>query len=638
MSPTAQPSLADRPDDRREASAPLIDAALWIESAPDVAVQIMCVDGEEELGRLFSYAVRVATPLPLSEEQIVGSKARLRIAVGDQVRTVHGLLSECAYEGHGHDDYYYVLTLSPELWPLTQRVNSRIFQDQTTIQIVERVFADHGLVRPAVKTPLREDYKPRNYCVQYGESDWDFVSRLLEEEGMYHFYRDENGRPVLYITDGPHGHLPCPASAEARFHAADGLAPEPGTVHEFQFRRAIRPGRVSQSDYAAARPGMPLATAAVADARGPEVFVYPGRYRDKQLGQRLGQVRLDELRTEVERGRGRSTRVDFAPGFHFKLVGHPVPAFNRAHLITRMQTRVRSPLAAERGYAPPGADGRGVVRPAFENEFGVIPCEQTFRPRCITPRPTVRGPQTATVVGPRHSDDGNAEIYTDRLGRVKVQFRWDREGRSDESSSCWVRVNQPWAGGGFGGVFIPRVGQEVIVDFLEGDPSQPIVVGRVYNGDSLPPLDLPREKACTTLKSSSTPGGGGFNEIRFDDSKDAEKFSIHAQRDMDTTVRHDSALTVLNNRVIDVTGTHTETIGGDTTLTVSAGKLTRTVAKDVTDTFRANHTETVTKDFNLEATKIRLVGRQEITLSVGSNYIKIDKAGVTIWGTLVKIN
>ncbi len=661
---TKRDSQQEPATDRR-AGAALIDAALFIEMAPEAGLQIMCVDGHEELGRLFSYTIHVASIEPLVEERIVGSKAELTIALDGQARVVRGLISECAYDSAGRDDYYYVLTLSPPTWRLTQRVNCRVFNDLTTEQIVEKIFADHGLIRPAFKFALQGDYKPRNYCVQYGESDWDFVSRLLEEEGMYHFQREEQGAGVLYITDGPHGHLDCPLAREAKFHAPEGMIPDVGVVYEFQFRRQIRPGKVSQTDYAAGKPAMPLATTVVADPKDAEVFVFPGEYRDKELGQRLGQVRLDELRTGGEQGRGRSTRVDFAPGYRFLLAGHPVPAFNRGFLITRLRTRVRSPMAAERGYVPAGVERKGdEIRPACENEFLVIPVEQTFRPKRSTPRPAVRGPQTATVVGPRTQEDGNPEIYTDKLGRVKVQFRWDREGKSDEASSCWVRVNQPWAGGGFGGVFIPRVGQEVIVDFLEGDPDQPIVVGRVYNGNALPPLDLPKQKACTAFKSNSTPGGGGYNEIRFDDTKDNEKFSIHAQRDMDTTVRRNSSLKVTKDREIKVDGTHTETIKGltkvtitdgnhefavksgtstetikgDTTLTISNGKLTRTVARDVSDTFKANHTEKVTAEYGLEARKVKIIGKQEITLSVGSNYIKIDQAGVTVFGTLVKIN
>src|SRR5262245_17149456 len=245
---------------------PEIDAQLLIQGVEPAEIQTLIVDGQEALGRLFSFTIHVAAGKALREGQIVGSKAQLVINADGVVRTLHGMISECAYDGSGHENFYYVLTFSPEYWRLTQRVNCRIFHDLPTPEIAERVFRDHGLIRPAFKPVLREKYGPRNYCVQYGESDWDFVSRLFEEEGIYHLFREDEERAlsVLTITDGPHGQLDCPYGLDARYHQTEGLDHEPASIHEFRFRRVIRAGRVSQTDYAASKPSLPLTTAAVA--------------------------------------------------------------------------------------------------------------------------------------------------------------------------------------------------------------------------------------------------------------------------------------------------------------------------------------------------------------------------------------
>lgn len=637
---------AEPHDNETQVNAPLIDAHIEIVGQEREDILIHRVGGEEALGRLFQYDVQVATATPLDETAVVGAAASLMLLTSHGVRTVLGVVSECQYTGTGHGELRYELTLSPFTWPMTQRINSRIFQDLTTEQILTKLFRDHGLTDRDVHFALGADYKPRNFCVQYGESDWDFASRLMEAEGMHHCYVQRKGRWTLLVTDGPHGHVDCEVEPRARFHGADGMTPEPGVVYDLRFRRQIRSGRISQTDYAASHPDRSLATQTQAEEPGGEVFVYPGAYRDKELGQRLSQVRLEALRSGHEQGHGHSTRVDFAPGRRFELRDHPVTRFNRRWLITRVRVSVLTPAGAEHAAKTGANQGPGAIQPAFHNEFWVIPQEQSFRTECSTPRPRVQGPQSATVVGPRNATDGNNEIYTDKLGRVKVQFRWDREGKSDEASSCWVRVSQAWAGGGFGAMCVPRVGQEVIVSFLEGDPDQPVLTGRLYNGAAMPPLDLPRDKACTSIKSSSTPGGGGFNEIKFDDTRDQEKFAMRAQRDMSVTVLNDMstdvtrdhALTVTRNRTIKVDGTHGEQIKGDVSLDVTEGTLTRTVAKDVTDTFKANHKEIVTKTYDLQAKKVAIAATQEITLSVGGNFIKIDKAGVTVWGTLVKIN
>ncbi|MEP0846528.1 MAG: type VI secretion system tip protein VgrG, partial [Phycisphaerae bacterium] len=588
-------------------------------------LDVLTFDGEEELSRLFRFEIEVAVEQDvvdlIDEAKLVGERASLTVHAegGAAARCIRGLISECEFVGFGHSSAFYRFTLAPVVWPLTQRVNCRIFQDVSTPQIVACVLAQYGLTGEHVRFALKENYVPRNYCVQYRESDWDFLSRLMEEEGIYCFQREKRGKTVLQITDGPHGHVEAPLGRAAAFREPDGLTPQPGTVFRLRARRQVRAGQATLTDYAAVKPSMPLETKGVADARGVEVFDYPGEYRTRELGQRLAAVRSQELHTGRDQACGSSTRPDFAPGHVFDLGCHPVGRMNRALLITKVVHRGRTPMAAQLEYLGDGRSAGGQIEPSYVNEFQSMPAEQVFRPQRRTQRPRVGGPQTAVVTGAP-----GEEIHTDKYGRVKVQFRWDREGVKDDNSSCWIRVSQPWAGAGYGGLAIPRVGQEVIVDFLEGDPDQPIITGRVYNGEAMQPTSmaapsrmtgkglepipamqsrpqvLPDTATRTTIRSNSTPGGGGANEFTMDDAAGAELFHLNATKDFVRTVTNDDTLTVGNNRKISI-GNNLEEfvgvnrdrhVGADETVAVKANQSV-TVDANRSITVKANESHTV---------------------------------------------
>lgn len=576
-------------------------------------LDVLTFDGEEELSRLFGFEIQVAVEQDVAdlidETKLVGERASLTIHAegGAAARCIRGLISECEFIGFGHSSAFYRFTLAPLVWPLTQRVNCRIFQDVSTPQIVARVLAQYGLTDEHVRFALKESYGQRNYCVQYRESDWDFLSRLMEEEGIYFFQREKCGRTVLQITDGPHGHVDAPLAQAAAFREPNGLAPQPGTVFRLRARRQVRAGQATLTDYAAVKPSMPLETKSVADARGVEVFDYPGEYRTRELGQRLAAVRSQELLAGRDQACGGSTRPDFAPGHVFELGGHPLGRMNRALLITKVVHRGRTPMAAQLEYLGDGRRGAGEsVEPSYVNEFQSMPAEQVFRPQRRTQRPRVGGPQTAVVTGPP-----GEEIHTDKHGRVKVQFRWDREGVKDDNSSCWIRVSQPWAGAGFGGLAIPRVGQEVIVDFLEGDPDQPIVTGRVYNGESMGPQDLPAKKARTSIRSNSYPGGGGFNEITMDDTKGSEHFYQKAQYDK------------------------TEEIGNNRNTSVSVDS-TEVVGNNVAESVGNNMSTDVTNAYTINCDTMLINAKTSITLQCGASRIHMNQAGfITISGTVI---
>jgi len=567
---------AGKPGSRRTDTP---DARLRLLGGAVRAFDVLDVEGEGALSGLFALRIHVGVEAPdeLLEAKLTGVPARLELTgPRGQKRTIAGLISRCDLAGSSAQLTYFVMTLVPPLWKLTQRVNCRIFQELTTWQIIERVLSDHGLVMGEhYAFASVETYPPRDYCAQYRESDFDFLSRVMEEEGICYFYSERDDAPVLHFTDGPHGHPDVKFGAPIEFVPPEGRTPVPGTIHALQARSEVRPGRVALTDYAARKPSMPLEAGAQSDPAGAECFDYPGEYRDAGLGRRLARVRLEELRVGERSVSGRSTRMDLGPGQRFALVGHPLRQLNRQYLITRVTHRLRTPMAAQLDFLPVGGGAEG--RPAYENEFEAIPAEQVFRPQRRTPRPRVGGPQTAVVVGPP-----GEEIYTDKYGRVKVRFRWDRaaqlvrDERQPSDASCWIRVSQAWAGVGFGGLAVPRIGQEVIVDFLEGDPDQPIVTGRVYNGEAMQPTSmaapmrmtgkgaepipamqgrpqtLPATAARTTLRSNSTPGGGGANEVTMDDSAGGELLFLNATRDMVTTVGNDDTATVGNNRKVSV--------------------------------------------------------------------------------------
>jgi len=339
-------------------------------------------------------------------------------------------------------------------------------------------------------------------------------------------------------------------------------------------------------------------------------------------------------------------------GYTFTLDGHDRAAFNQEYVLTAVQHYGSQPEAAGAEAATSGGSNQAV----YENDVECIPKATPFRPPRTTPRPAISGGQTAIVVGP-----SGEEIHTDKYGRVKVQFHWDRAGKYDDKTSCWVRVSQGWAGGGYGMMFLPRIGQEVIVDFLEGDPDQPIITGRVYNASQMPPLDLPAEKTRSTIKSSSSKGGGGANEIRFEDKKGDEQLLLHAEKDLNFRVKNDRREHVGNDRhlvvardkiqkverdehslvdrdqITEITRDHSLKVGKNQSIEIGADR-SLTVTGDVHEAYKANHSQEVGSDLYLKAMGVVIEGMKELTVKVGGSFLKIDSVGVTISGPQIKLN
>ena len=383
------------------------------------------------------------------------------------------------------------------------------------------------------------------YCVQYRESDWAFVSRLLEEDGICYFFEHAEDRHVLVMADHKGAYRPIPGDPEVWFNPVDGAVEDREHVHEFRFGEQIRSGRASLRDFYFPLPEQrtDVHEQAKKDA-DLEVYDYPGEYRfpagnDPDRGQGIVRRRLEATQATRRSGAGKGDCMRLVPGHTFTLMGHRRAELSGEYTLLTVQHRGQQPQVLDQD----GAAGEF----AYESRFTCIERPVVYRPPRATPRPFVRGLQSAVVVGPP-----GEEVHTDEQGRVMVQFHWDRQGRYDEHSSCWIRVSQLWAGPGWGAMFLPRIGHEVLVDFLEGDPDKPIITGRVYHGSNQVPYPLPAEKTKSTIKSDSSLGGGGYNELRFEDRKGAEQIFMHAEKDLDIHVKHDRMENVLHDRHLRV--------------------------------------------------------------------------------------
>ncbi len=531
---------------------------------------------QEQLGRLFHIEAELSSEnADIKLDDVVGHNVTVRINIGQNVeRYFNGVVSRMAQTGNKGGYAHYHATIVPWFWFLTRTADCRIFQNKSIPDIIEEVFSGHGLTdfRPS----LSGSYSPREYVVQYRETDFNFVSRLMEAEGIYYFFEHENGKHTMVLADSISAHNPYPDYGEVTFQELEKGASGREVITEWTMEKEAQPVAYALNDFDFKKPKASLrANSNVSRDYGAaqfEIYDYPGEYVAAGDGDRLTGVRLDELQSQYELLHGQANCRGIVTGSTFTLKSHPRDDQNREYLVTGAS------LHADAGeFASGKAEGE-----FFSCNFTAMDKSQQFRPTRLTPKPVVQGPQTAIVVGP-----SGEEIYTDEYGRVKLQFHWDRYGKSDENSSCWVRVSQEWAGKKWGAMRIPRIGQEVIVEFLEGDPDRPIVTGRVYNAEAMPPYPLPTEKTKSTVKSNSSKGGNGFNEIRFEDKKGKEQIFVHAEKDEDVRVKNDSREWVGNNRHLIVIKDQTEKVKGNKHLTVEGNRVAK---------IQGNQSETVAGD------------------------------------------
>ena len=604
-------------------------------------------------------------PTLIDPQQLLGQKMTVSVTQSDgAARFFNGICVDFTQGNRNERFSKYKAELVPEFWLLSQNSQSRIFQNQSVPEILRRVFDGYEY-----DDEIQGTFEPRNYCVQYSESDFNFASRLMEEEGIYYYFEHTADSHRMVIGNTPGSHRPCPTKAEIPF--AEDIAADQeewsGRVTSWRVANKVRAGKFTLRDYNFQLPtnsleAVQMSRFNIGGNQDIEVYDHPGEYAKRFDGidsggaeqasvlqkvfddrTRTVGIRQEEIDVAYKSSPGTSDSCAMTAGYRFQLTTHPIAANNRNHVLVSVRTEaVQSP-----GYVSDDA-----ISNAYSVSFASIPQgegQAPFRPLRRTEKPIVYGSQTATVTGP-----SGEEIFVDKFGRVKVRFHWDRLGQADATSSCWLRVATNIAGNKWGTMFIPRVGQEVIVDFLGGDPDQPIIIGSAYNPETMPHYDLPKFKTLTYIKTRTSPDDGkGFNELRFEDKAGKEQVFIRSQKRYDLRAKGSMYETCGGNRQESIGmrsdnqpgGNLATSVGGNYDLHVKAAhyigiddKLNEAVKADVVEDYQGNLSTLVKTKAELNALEIVFEAKTKISFKVGGNCVVIDPSGVTIAGTMVKIN
>jgi type VI secretion system secreted protein VgrG len=558
------------------------------------AVEVADFNAIERLSNPYILNIDLASAYEIPFDAAIQKEALLTIAGDEANRYFHGLVRKFEHTGRSGQKYLYQAEIVPSMMLLSLEQDCRIFQDKDVQKIIADIFQEAGIPSDRYEFRLKNKDHLRKFCVQYRETDMDFVCRLLQEEGIFYFFEHSKDKHVMVFGDDTVNYKPIEGSPEISFKPSSGLNPEKESISYVDFSRRLRPGTYTHTNYNFKKPSVDLET----KEKGKdeklqrfEIYDYPGPYGQEDRGKRLAKIRLDAGKALEEQANGNSNCPRLVAGFTFKLEGHDFSNFNREYLLVGVSHSGQQPQALEEQ----SGSGAGA---SYSNNFAAIPSTVAFRPLKTIEKPYVRGLQTATVVGRK-----GEEIHTDQWGRVAVQFHWDRRGKNDENSSCWIRAGQMWGGGGWGAQFIPRVGDEVLVDFMEGDPDWPIIVGCVYNEANQPIYDPTKNKTQSGIKTRSYPEGPGFNELRFEDKKGEEHVYLQGEKDWNILIKNDKGQNVGHDETLSVANNRTKTVGVNQSETIGANKEIQV---------GANHTETIGSN---------------MSLSVGSN------ASVTVGGT-----
>ncbi len=619
--------------------------------------------GSEGMSRLFRFDLDLLSEDPdIDFTQIIGKNVTIAVTQADNTpRYFNGIISRFGQAGADEIFTSYRAEMVPWLWLLTRTADCKIFQQMKVTDIIKQIF---GTVSSAAFTDsTKATYETLDYCVQYRETAFNFVSRLMEEYGIFYFFQHAKTGHTLVMGDDPSANADLPGQNSFRFYFETHAVLDEDVVDGWEAEQEMRTGKCTLTDYNFTTPSTSLLTStstidSVGGNSSYDTYDYPGKYLTQSDGTTLTKIRMQEEEAVYKVIHGTSDGRSMVSGYKFTLTDHYRQDMNDSYLLTDIEHHIQTT-----GYG----SRRGAAEEHYSNSFRCIPASVPFRPQRVTPHPTVMGPQTAVVVGP-----SGEEIYTDQYGRVKVQFFWDRVGQNNENSSCWLRVSQLFAGKGWGAMFLPRIGQEVIVDFLEGDPDQPLIVGRVYNADQTTPGALPDKMNVSGWRTHSTKGGGEHdaNVLAFDDTKGSEVFYQRAEKDMAIRVQNNEDIHVMNNQTITVDqdrtetvtkgnesvtikqGTRTHTVFGNESLTVQSGNrsvevqqgnddhkvdmgnrsATVSMGNDSLTVSMGNHSITV----SLGSSSITAM--QSITLTVGPSSITIAPAGVTISAPMVTIS
>jgi type VI secretion system secreted protein VgrG len=562
--------------------------------------------GAEQVSAPFQYTLEMLSENDsIAPADLLGQPVSVAVRLADgSDRFFHGIVCRFLQLGKSEELTSYQAEVVPWLWLLSLTRDCRIFQQKSVPDIIKEIFGKYSNADFEVK--LVGSYSAREYCVQYRESDLDFVSRLMEEEGIYYFFQHSTGGHRLTLVDDASMIDPCPVQSTFELATTPDDFLEEDVIIELQREHVVKTERVTLRDYDYLKPSNDLEATDGSDAGG-ELYDFPGRYLELSQGESYATLLLQERGAKQELVRGTSSCRTLTTGYSFDLTGYYLEDANQTYFVVGV-----SHAASGGGYRSGKPDTE------YSNHFECVPTKVPYRPPRTAKKPVVKGPQTAVVVGP-----SGEEIYTDSdgHGRVKVQFHWDRLGANDENSSCWVRVSSTWAGKNWGGIYLPRIGQEVIVDHQEGDPDRPIITGRVYNAEQTPPYSLPSDKTQSGIKSRSSKGGGSgnFNEIRMEDKKGSELLYVHAEKDKQVLVENDRTESVGHDESISIGNDRSESVGNNESITIGKNR-NESVGADESITIGANRSVSVTKNETVDVGQMRneTVGKSE-DLTVAEN-------------------
>lgn len=632
----------------------------------------------ESVSALLTMQMELVSHETIAFDKIVGKSVTVDLQVGDgPKRYFNGIVARFAQGGTyqvGKEDLglvRYHAEVVPWLWLLTRTTNCRVWEQKSAVQILEDVLGDPKYDGHAYEfASVGGTYDPIEYCVQYRETDFDFVSRLMEEEGLAYAFRHENGKHTTVIFDTSSGCPDCPGAETLQYSGSVSSTGNVKMVEEWDVAQALLPGKYALNGYDFTSPSDDLlapteSAISVGGNAKFEIYDAPSYYTASAQGGRYAKLRMEAEEAASHEVRGRSVCGGLTAGTHIKLDSHYCDDFNKKrYLLTRVEHAVTESVG----------HGGAAAEASYENTFTCLPERIPYRPLQKTRRPRIAGTQTAVVVGP-----AGEEIHCDKYGRVRIQFHWDRNGPGDGTAVCWARVMQSIAGKKWGSIYIPRIGQEVVVSFLEGDPDRPLVTGVVYNAEQMPPYTLPDNKTQSGIKTRSSKIGDPetFNEIRFEDKKDNELLFIQAEKDLEEIVEndrnrnvgHDESVTIGRDQTVQVQRNRSDRVDKDEDRTVSENR-TRTVGKNETvsvgedqkltiDRNRSveiakddgldvganlavavekNYGITVTKDYSLDAKRIAVEAKDEITLTTGKASIQMKKNGdITIKGKKITV-
>ncbi|HCJ29945.1 MAG TPA: type VI secretion system tip protein VgrG [Pseudomonas sp.] len=637
-------------------------------------LQVLAFSGREAISQPYRFELELVSERPdVDLESLLQRPAFLAFS-GDGAG-IHGQVYRVAQGESGTRLTRYRLVMVPRLANLAHRTNQRIFQHISVPRIIAQVLEEHGILAgdrhrfdlgPVI-------YPERDCCVQYDETDLHFVQRLCEEEGIhYHFQHSKSGHMLVFGDD----QTVFPTLAPVAYQQDSGLVADVPVIKRFGMRIETRTGRVTRRDYDFEKPRLTM-EAAVRSNTQPDLedYDYPGRFADRERGKQLSQRILERHRHDFELASGESDQPLLVTGHFLPLGEHPRSDWNQLWLLTEIHHEGKQPQALEESVTdfsstyeqttsslweegwgarlrgeglsggklqrePQGSDAGAFIQ-GYRNHFTATPWSVPFRSALSHPKPRILGSQSAVVTGPP-----GEQIHCDEYGRVKVQFFWDREGKADEHTSCWLRVSSSWAGDRYGGIAIPRVGMEVLITFLEGDPDQPLITGCLYHKENVVPYDLPANKTRSVFKTLSSPGGGGYNELRIEDRKGQEQIYLHAQRDWDENIEHDQKIRVGHERHDNVEADSYSEFRAEEHRTIHGDRRSEVKANDHFTVGNNQHVKIGTGQFVEAGNEIHLSSGLKVVLEAGSeltfkaagSLIKLDASGITMVGPVIRMN